>query len=239
MPIVLPRMSFRSTGEARTITGPHSSIWSSRAVKNPLDHPPRPLPGQEGGKLLYLVGHPQAPGKGASPLCTPLFQKPSRPASRNQRYRWLLGLCSVALALFLVGCTGSNFSGSNTGWSPAAAGEIPSDTGSKIQAGRTVAASDRVLAVTNGSAFASKQTILIDTEQLEVASVVGNNLTVVRGANGTVAQNHEGGAAIYAIGSGLVIIFVGTKQGEVLALQDDGSGPPEVVWTFAQSGGGR
>jgi hypothetical protein len=118
------------------------------------------------------------------------------------------------------------------------AGELPSDTGSQIQVGRTVAASDRVLAVTRGSVFASGQTILIGAEQLQVASVTGNNLTVVRGANGTFAQNHEGGAAIYAIGSS-VVIFVGTKQGEVVALRDDGSGTPEVVWTFPQSGGGR
>jgi hypothetical protein len=95
------------------------------------------------------------------------------------------------------------------------------------------------LAVTRGSVFGSGQTILIDAEQLGVASVTGNNLTVTRGANGTVAQNHEGGAAIYAIGSSVVVIFVGTKQGEVKALQDDGSGPPKVLWTFPQSGGGR
>lgn len=160
-------------------------------------------------------------------------------ASRKRRHRGLLGLCSAALALLLAGCTGSNLAGPSSGWSPAGAGELPLDTGSQIQGRRTVAASDRELAVTNGSAFASRQTILIGTEQLEVASVAGNNLTVVRGVNGTVAQNHEGGAAIYAIGTGVIVIFVGTKQGEVLALQDDGSGPPEVVWTFAQPGGGR
>lgn len=163
----------------------------------------------------------------------------SGPASRKRRHRGLLGLCSVALALLLAGCTGSNLGGSSSGWSPAVAGELPSDTGSRIQVGRTVAASERVLAVTNGSVFGSGRTILIGAELMEVASVTGNNLTVVRGANGTVAQNHEGGAAIYAIGNSVVVIFVGTKQGEVKALQDDGSGPPNVVWTFPQSGGGR
>lgn len=163
----------------------------------------------------------------------------SGPASRKRRHRGLLALCFVVLALFLAGCTGSDLSGSSSGWSPAAAGELPLDTGSKIQGGRTVSASDRVLAVTNGSAFASRQTILIGTEQMEVASVAGNSLTVARGANGTVAQNHEGGAAIYAMGSGAVVIFVGTKQGEIKALKDDGSGPPKVEWTYPQSGGGR
>ncbi len=160
-------------------------------------------------------------------------------ASRKRRHRWFLCLCAVALALLSAGCTGSNIGGSSYGWSPAAASELPSDTGSQVQVGRTVAASDKVLAVTRGSVFASGQTILMGAEQLEIASVTGNNLTVVRGANGTVAQNHEGGAAIFAIAKGVVVIFVGTRQGEVKALRDDGSGAPKVVWTFPQSGGGR
>lgn len=161
----------------------------------------------------------------------------SGPAFRKRRRIGLLALSSMALALLLVGCTGSNLGGSSSGWSPALASDVPSDTGSQIQAGRTVAASDRVLAVTNGSVFAPGQTILIGTEQLEVASVAGNNLTVVRGANRTVARNHEGGAAIYAIMSSAVVIFIGTKQGEVTALLDDGSGPPTVLWTFRPAGG--
>jgi len=39
-------------------------------------------------------------------------------------------------------------------------------------------------------------TILIDSEQLYVQSYSGNTLTVVRGANGTTAATHSGGAAI-------------------------------------------
>lgn len=177
-----------------------------------------------------------------TPFLTPPHQggeKISFPPQWGKARMGVMGLCSVALAILLAGCTGSDIEGSSSGWSPAVAGELPSDTGSQIQVGRTVAASDRVLAVTRGSVFASGQTILIGAEQLGVASVTGNNLTVVRGANGTIAQNHEGGAAIYAIGSSVVVIFVGTKQGEVKALQDDGSGPPKVLWTFPQSGGGR
>ena len=45
------------------------------APRSPFDHPPSPLPVQEGGNKSY-GGHPRAPGKGASPplrqaLCTP------------------------------------------------------------------------------------------------------------------------------------------------------------------------
>jgi len=39
-------------------------------------------------------------------------------------------------------------------------------------------------------------TILIDSEQLYVQSYSGNTLTVLRGANGTTAATHSGGAAI-------------------------------------------
>lgn len=39
-------------------------------------------------------------------------------------------------------------------------------------------------------------TILIDSEQLYVRSYSGNTLTVLRGANGTTAATHSGGAAI-------------------------------------------
>ena len=36
-----------------------------------FDHPPVPLPGQEGGEKAKYGGHPRAPGSGASPLCAP------------------------------------------------------------------------------------------------------------------------------------------------------------------------
>ena len=36
-----------------------------------FDHPPVPLPRQEGGDKARYGGHPRAPGRGASPLCTP------------------------------------------------------------------------------------------------------------------------------------------------------------------------
>ena len=39
--------------------------------RNPSDHPPVPLPRQEGGDKARYAGHPRAPGKGAPPLCTP------------------------------------------------------------------------------------------------------------------------------------------------------------------------
>ena len=50
-----------------------------RLLKNSFDHPPDPLPfgklrtglARKGG--IISGGHPQTPGKGASPHCTPFF----------------------------------------------------------------------------------------------------------------------------------------------------------------------
>lgn len=50
--------------------------------------------------------------------------------------------------------------------------------------------------VSDGTAFAIGQTILVDSEQLHVTAIATNTLTVVRGANGTTAASHTSGAAI-------------------------------------------
>ena len=53
------------------------------------------------------------------------------------------------------------------------------------------------VSVTSGAGTYAGDTIIIDTEQLYVSAVSGNNLTVIRGVNGTTAATHSGGAAYY------------------------------------------
>jgi hypothetical protein len=50
--------------------------------------------------------------------------------------------------------------------------------------------------VSSGSEFSAGQTLLVDSEQLYIRAVSGTTLTVDRGANGTTAATHSGGAAI-------------------------------------------
>ena len=45
-------------------------------------NPPGPLPGQEGGEIIS-EGHPQTPGKGASPSAHPIFRQPVREMTRQ------------------------------------------------------------------------------------------------------------------------------------------------------------
>ena len=60
----------------------------------------------------------------------------------------------------------------------------------------------------------------------------GNDLGVVRGANGTTRQPHGDGTPVFILSEEVVTIYVGTKQGDLKALQDDGFGPPSTKWTF-------
>ena len=50
------------------------------------------------------------------------------------------------------------------------------------------------LAVTNGADFEAGNTILVGTEQMYVTAIATNNLTVVRGVNGTTAEIQAGAA---------------------------------------------
>lgn len=53
------------------------------------------------------------------------------------------------------------------------------------------------VSVASGAGTYSGDTIIIDTEQLYVSAVSGNNLTVIRGVNGTTAATHSAEAAYY------------------------------------------
>jgi hypothetical protein len=53
------------------------------------------------------------------------------------------------------------------------------------------------VSVTSGAGTYVGDTIIIDTEQLYVSAVSGNNLTVIRGVNGTTAATHSNGVTYY------------------------------------------
>tara|TARA_Y100001951_G_C11297545_1_gene276738 strand:- start:6371 stop:7297 length:927 start_codon:yes stop_codon:yes gene_type:complete len=53
------------------------------------------------------------------------------------------------------------------------------------------------VSVSSGSTTYVGDTIVVDTEQMYVSAVSGNNLTVIRGVNGTTAATHSGGATYY------------------------------------------
>ena len=92
--------------------------------------------------------------------------------------------------------------------------------------------SDSTLTVTFGSEFSVGQTLVIDNEHLAVTSIAGNDLGVVRGANGTTAQPHADRSPVFILSEEVLTIYVVTKQGEIQALMDDGFGPPSTKWTF-------
>ena len=53
------------------------------------------------------------------------------------------------------------------------------------------------VSVSSGSTTYVGDTIVVDTEQMYVSAVSGNNLTVIRGVNGTTAATHSGSATYY------------------------------------------
>ena len=53
------------------------------------------------------------------------------------------------------------------------------------------------VSVTSAADLGPAQTILIDSEQLYITAISGNNLTVERSANGTTGATHSGGATVY------------------------------------------
>ena len=74
--------------------------------------------------------------------------------------------------------------------------DVTEDSGAGIEQGSPVSPSDTVLKASDGSKLAAGQTLLLGSEQVYVTAVDGNDLTVQRGVNGTVAAAHAGGAGI-------------------------------------------
>lgn len=150
-------------------------------------------------------------------------------ASRNRPA--LLALLCLALAVTALACTGDSLRGTSTGWSPVAAVLISVETGGNLNEGASISALDDTLTVTNPRDFAPGQVLLIDREQVVITAIEDGNLIVERGANNTRARSHPDGAPIFTLGA-LSTVFIGTKEGEIKVLEDDGSGNPSLQWSY-------
>lgn len=62
----------------------------------------------------------------------------------------------------------------------------------------TNAKNDNLLAVTDGTKFAKNEVLLLDAERMLIVDVAGNNLSVIRGWDGTTLATHTG-ATVYAL----------------------------------------
>ncbi len=135
----------------------------------------------------------------------------------------------LAVVLLLLGCAPGDLSRPSTGWSPVAAAPIPQTTGSLINEGSTFSPEDNLLSVTDPNPFVVGHVIEIGGELMEVTSVSFRDLGVARGINGTTPRAHPDGSEIMLL-AGDMAIYIGTKQGAVKSLRDDGSGIPSVEW---------
>ena len=167
----------------------------------------------------------------------PVSQTPTaRPLDRALPQSWAkqsrMVLCAAVFMVLLAGCTGQRLSGDSNGWSPASVSGAVQISQASISEGFTFTESDSTLTVTAGARFSVGQTLVIESEHLAVISISGNDLGVVRGANGTTPQPHSDGTPVFILSEDVVTIYVGTKQGELKALKDDGFGPPSTKWTF-------
>jgi hypothetical protein len=78
-------------------------------------------------------------------------------------------------------------------------GRAMADTGQNVGGGGLAAQANSVtLAVTDGTAFAVDEVLLVESERLLVVDIAGNNLTVKRGWDGSVLAAHAAGVDIYA-----------------------------------------
>ena len=70
------------------------------------------------------------------------------------------------------------------------------DSGAILNVGGPLAASTTVITVDDGTKVAAGQTLLVESEQWFVRLVSGNDLTVIRGVNGTTAVSHVDGLGV-------------------------------------------
>ena len=74
--------------------------------------------------------------------------------------------------------------------------EVTEDSGTYIKESAQYSATDTILTVADGSKFAPGQTILIGSEQIYLTVVWTDDMTVIRGVNGTTAAAHADRAGI-------------------------------------------
>ena len=138
----------------------------------------------------------------------------------------------------LAACTPGGLRDESSGWSPSSGVALLSTTGVSINEGRTVDPLANSFAVTNASAFTVGQVLQIDDERLQITAIRDLDLLVERGFDNTSPQSHADQSIIYAIGNEFVV-FVITKQGEIKALLDSGSGVPQFPFSFSPGGSQR
>ena len=66
-------------------------------------------------------------------------------------------------------------------------------------------ATETVVTVTDGSLFAAGDVILVESEIMIITSIATNDLTVVRGAGETTAQEHLTGLNVFDVNQGVVV----------------------------------
>ena len=150
-------------------------------------------------------------------------------------------LVCAALSLASAACTQSAGLGeTSSGWSPVVAVAIPSDTGVMVDQSRNVDPLDTVIRVTDITRFDPGQVIQLGDgdERLRITATREQELVVDRGVDGTRPQAHSGQAPIFTIGDRFTV-FVASKQGEFLVLQDDGLGDPSSQRKLQQDRGDR
>ena len=105
------------------------------------------------------------------------------------------------------------------------------NTGGNLNEGATLSALDDALTVTNPRDFSPGQILLLDQEQIRVVGIEDGDLMVERGVNDTRPRTHPDRIPIFTLGD-LTTIFIGTKEGQVKALVDDGAGAPSLQWSY-------
>lgn len=73
-----------------------------------------------------------------------------------------------------------------------------SDTAQNLQSTMTAQKSDTIVDVTDGTAFAIDEVILLGSERMRIADIAGNNLIVERAYDGTALTAHSAAEDVYA-----------------------------------------
>jgi len=84
------------------------------------------------------------------------------------------------------------------------------------------------VSVSSASDLGPAQTILIDSEQIYISSISGNNLTVERGVNGTTAATHSGGASVYLYEYPPLIVSACLDLGRIFFRDRDAGATPTI-----------
>lgn len=74
-----------------------------------------------------------------------------------------------------------------------------SDTAQNLQISMSADKSVKTVAVTDGTAFAIEETILIDAERMRIEDIAGNNLIVTRAVDSPTLASHTSPADIFAL----------------------------------------